>query len=186
MPQDTATIQEVQQALQDLINAEGYDIPGLDKETVLDYYVEEKYKNELSALDNDQEARNKEKERLKNYCRETMGNFFDYLISQAKITFQAVKDGVEQLKDSVMEAVTETTLPVVVVVGQATATNNPAYTASQSKQKKNNFKVMLKNLGILIAQLLWFFMLMCTPIPYYIMTIIQIFTEVKKLIETIP
>lgn len=61
MAEGGATLAEMQQALQDLINAEGFEIPGLDKESILDNYIEVKHKENLEVFADDREKRQEEK-----------------------------------------------------------------------------------------------------------------------------
>lgn len=180
-----ATITEMQQALSELINSEGFDIPGLDKESVLSNYVEIKHKNELDEIE-DEEEREKEKKRLIELYENTAGNFFDYCIMQIKLKYQAIVEGCEQMVQSISSAISSTVIPSVLTVGTATSTANPAYTALENQQKKNNFKAILKNLSLMMADLLQMAINILFVVPDAVISLIETLTTTKQVIETIP
>lgn len=179
-----ATIAQMQQALSDLINAEGFDIPGLDKESVLSNYVEVKHQNELDKLEG--EEREKEKQRLIELYENTAGNFFDYCIMQIKLKYQAIVEGCEQMLQSISSAISSTIIPSVLTVGSATSSANPAYTALENQQKKNNFKAILKNLSLMMADLLQMAINILFIVPDAVISLIETLTTTKQVIETIP
>lgn len=179
-----ATIAQMQQALSDLINAEGFDIPGLDKESVLSNYVEVKHQGELDKLEG--EEREKEKQRLIELYENMAGNFFDYCIMQIKLKYQAIVEGCEQMLQSISSAISSTVIPSVLTVGTATSTANPAYTVLENQQKKNNFKAILKNLSLMMADLLQMAINILFIVPDAVISLIETLTTTKQVIETIP
>ena len=105
---------------------------------------------------------------------------------QIKLKYQAIVEGCEQMLQSISSAISSTIIPSVLTVGSATSSANPAYTALENQQKKNNFKAILKNLSLMMADLLQMAINILFIIPDAVISLIETLTTTKQVIETIP
>lgn len=181
-----ATIEDLRNSIQNLMESEGYNvsIPGLDKDSILDNYVLVKHGEELSRLP--EEEQQEEFDRLRSQYENIMGDTFDMYIQRVKAAYQNALNTLTAMATSISTTIGMAAVPAVLTVGSATSTANPAYSVMEAQVKVNNFKDTLSKVGKDLLELCQMCLVMMFPLPDAIIGVIDTLAEVKKAVNTIP
>ena len=181
-----ATITEMQQAINELINSDGkVEIPGLEFESVINNLVDVRYKEVLDKA-TDPEQRQQLKENLLNYYRNDGRMIIDESINTIKSCYSEATEGLKQVSEAAAKAVANNAIPSVITVGTATSTANPAYALIENANKKATLLSMLKSIGDALVRLLSAAIKIAFQVPDMIMTVIQTLTTTKQVVNSIP
>jgi phage-related holin len=181
-----ANITEMKEAIDKLINSdEEVSIPGLDFDSVIDNFIEQKYKENLSLIKDETERKNMKNNLITYYSNEARDEF-ENAISDIKSNFVAVKDGLKNVSEAVAASIASNQIPSVITVGTATSTANPIYVLIENKQKKNTLLSILKNIGNFLVNILKSAAKIFFQVPDMIMSLIEILTDLKKVVNSIP
>jgi len=181
-----ATIKEMQDAMNDLINSDGVvTIPGLNFDSVVDNMVNIKYKEQLDNIQNP-EDREEAKNNLISYYYGDARSSVEKSISVIKSNYSAVKDGLSTMSVAITATTASNVIPSVITVGTATSTPNPLYFVVENNQKKNTLLSMLKTLSNLMVELISSAIDILFQLPSIVMDLIGVITSTKSLLNAIP
>lgn len=185
--QITPQIQEILDAMDDLINSDGgVELPGLDLDTIAENFVEVKYGDTLSKLPNKKEAESL-KEKWTSYYKDGEGRLaLQMEINTIKSSFVAARDQLTYIGEAAASAVASNAVPAVITVGSASSTANPAYALIENKTKMNQLLSMAKNVEANLVTLLKSSAQIAFPIPSAVTSLIETLSTVKQTINAIP
>lgn len=184
--EETVTMEELKKAIDDLVKEEGgneTEIPGLNYENVLHNYIEIMHKDELAALEND-EKRDELRKTLEKYYNEKMKTKFDCAIYVIKMNFKSIVDGLKMIVQMTADAIASVVIPPA--ISTPPSAPNPAYTALENKQKKNNMLNLLKNIATMFLTLLQTMVEIAFPCPKFILDLLETLKTTKKGVDAIP
>lgn len=179
--------QEILDAIDELINSDGtISIPGLDLDSVVENYVDKKYKFELDKIE-DEDERNTLREIWVDYYKKGEGKQAIQLeIASIKSNFSAAKDQLTFVIEAAASSVASNAIPAVITTGAATSVANPAYSIIENKTKKNQLLSMLKQIGAFLVNLLKSAAAIMFTVPAVVLTLIKTLTTAKKAVNSIP
>lgn len=185
--QITPQIQEILDAMDDLINSDGgVELPGLDLDTIAENFVEVKYGDTLSKLPNKKEAESL-KEKWTSYYKDGEGRLaLQMEINTIKSSFVAARDQLTYIGEAAASAVASNAVPAVITVGSASSTANPAYALIENKTKMNQLLSMTKNVEANLVTLLKSSAQIAFPIPSAVTSLIETLSTVKQTVNAIP
>lgn len=163
----------------------GEDIPGFDKDSVVDVYVEVAFKDSLEGLPEGERKRRKDKF-VEYYITGAGKAFIDECMSQVKFFYGQIKEGVSNLQTSVTQITASNFIPAVITTGSATSTSNPAYTIIDNVQKKKSLQVTISTINNSTLQMLHYAALLAFDIPDVVMGVISALGTVETMLNAIP
>ncbi|BEG61631.1 hypothetical protein [Coprobacter fastidiosus] len=182
---ETATVEELKKAVDDLVKDEtnnSSEIPGLNYISVRDNYIQINHKEQLEALE--EEAREKLNIQLQEYYDNIMKNKFETAIYIIKMNFNSIVVGLKMIAEMTADAISSVLIPSV--ISTPPSTPNPAYTALENKQKKNNMLNLLKNIATMFLTLLQTMIEIAFPCPKFILDMLETLKTTKKAVDTVP
>lgn len=181
-----ASINEMQDALEKLINDEGGEsLPGLEFEPVVNNFIDVKFKDQLEAAETEEDREELRNSLLKYYMNEGKEEITQN-INMIKQSYSAAKSGLESILTSALKTTASNAIPSVITVGTATSTPNPAYTVIENSQKKNSLLTTLKSISSFIVNMLISAIKIAFELPAAAMALITTLSSVKSTINAIP
>jgi hypothetical protein len=180
-----ANIDQMQTALDKLINAGALPIPGLDYDTVVNNLIQVKYKEELDKCPTESERKAAVDSLLEYYKK----NAKDQIMREINTIKSAYSSAVAQskyVKDSIAATIAASSIPSVITTGSAVSVPNPVYGLIENKQKKNSLLAILEQLGKMLIDLLHSAIAIAFEIPDTIITLIDSIVPIKSALMAIP
>ena len=157
----------------------------LDKDAILDNYIEVEYKDRLDAIE-DKKEREKYKKRIKKeYTEGEYKNWFDNQIASLNDLLKKCEDSLANAKAAATQVVASNAIPAVITVGAA-STPNPAYTAIDNAQKKKTLLCVLKDINTTIQGVLTTALLIHWALPQEVTNFIELYVALSSVINAIP
>lgn len=175
----SAKLDRMKQLIDDLGDASGITIPGLDVESILNALAAKnaQLQDALNQLPTEAERKailDRYKNELRSYVNEQ--------IAIIKITYAAIKEGAKQI----VETVTALLAQVVVPPGIGAVTPNPAFILLESKQKSNILKGTLSVLINAYRQMLQAALNIEFELPDAVLTVGDSLSAAQRALNTIP
>ena len=158
----------------------------LDKDAILDNYIEVEYKERLDAIKDPKEREEYKKKIKKEYIEGEYESWFDSQISSLHDKLKKCEDSLNNAKTSATKISASNAIPAVITVGSASSTSNPAYTAIDNSQKKRTLLVILKDINATIQGVIATALLIHWPLPPEVTNIIGIYIALSSIINAIP
>ena len=179
-----ASINDMQNTLDKL--RVGDSIPGLSSESIIDNSVEVEFKDALDTCESDDKRKAMKDKFVAFYADGPGKKFIDENISQIKYLYKQVKDSINALKNSATQITASNLVPSVITVGTATSTPNPAYTAIDNSQKKQNLLAVLKSVTDFLIQLFSYALLLDFVLPDSVQALVSTLATLTAIINAIP
>lgn len=161
-------------------------IPGLDKDSLVDVYVETEFKDSLDACETE-EDRQRRKDRFVEYYITGPGTrFIEENIANLQFAYSQVVDGINSLQRSAEQVTASNAVPSVITTGSATSTPNPAYTAIDNAQKKRALLVQITTITACVASMLGYAVLLHFELPDAAFALVGTLGVVASIINAIP
>lgn len=182
-----SSTEEALEAMDELINSDGaVSLPGLELDSVVEHFVDEKYGSQLSEI-KDEAERKKMRDKWVKYYEEGEGKqTIQMEINNIKAMYGASKDQLQFVTEAAASAVASNAVPAVITVGQATSTPNTGYVLIENKTKKNQLLSMLKQIGAFLVSLLKSAVEIAFAVPAAVIDLIKTLTTAKKTVNAIP
>lgn len=180
LPASDLTILE---KLDDLRDSGGVEI---DKDAVLDNYIDVEYKDRLDAISDPEEKEAYRKKLKKEYVSGSCKSWFDNQIEGLKDKVAQCKESLVNVKDAIVQTTASNAIPAVLTVGSASSSSNPAYTVIENKQKKKTLLTIIKQVNTAIQGILTAALLLHWVLPDAVTQIISTYVLVSSLVNAIP
>ena len=158
----------------------------LDKDAILDNYVEVEYKERLDAIEDPNKRKEYKKKIVKEYVDGEFKNWFDDKISELTDMLKKCEDGLANAKAAATQVTASNAIPSVITVGSASSSPNPAYTAIDNAQKKKTLLVVLKEINSAIQGVLTTALLIHWALPQSVLNFIELYVALSSVINAIP
>lgn len=181
----TAILESEKDLRKQVEDLSGTELP-IDKESVVDRYVEVECSESLEKCETDEERKETKEKFVEHYISGPGKQFIDSCINQVNMMYQQVKSAVENVRDSVTSLSTSSFIPSVVTVGSASSTPNPAWTALDNKQKVKILLNILKQAAGYLTMLYSAALLIHLPLPPAVTAVGASISVVTALVNNIP
>lgn len=158
----------------------------LDKDEILDNYIEVEYKDRLAAIEDKKERENYKKKLKKEYTEGEYKMWFDNQIALLNDQLKKCEDGLANAKTAATQVMASNTVPAVITVGSASSMPNPAYTAIDNSQKKKTLLVVLNEINTAIQGVLTTALLIHWVLPSAVINFIELYVTLFSIINAIP
>lgn len=161
-------------------------LPGLDFDTVVDNFVEVKYKSTLDQVSS-KEERDALLDKWTKYYKEGEGKLTIQMeISTIKSNYSAVQDQLKYATEAIASTTASNAIPPVITVGSATSSPNPAYYLIENKTKVNQISSIIKGAEANMVNLLKSSAQIAFQVPSQITQLINTLAQVKEKLNSIP
>jgi hypothetical protein len=175
----SAKLDRMKQLIDDLGNASGVTIPGLDSDSVINNLAS---KNPQLQDAINQAPTEAEKKAILDRYKNELRSYVNEQIAIIKITYAAVKDGTKQIAETVTALLAQTVLPP----GIGPVTPNPAFILLEGKQKSNILKGSLSVLVNAYRQLLQAALNIQFELPDVVLSVGDSLSAAQRALNTIP
>lgn len=158
----------------------------IDKDAILDNYIDVEYKDRLDAIEDSKEREKYKKKLIKEYTEGEYKDWFDGQINSLKDQLKKCEDALANAKSAAQQVTASNAIPSVITVGSASSSPNPAYTAIDNAQKKKTLLVVLKDINSAIQGVISVALLIHWPLPSEVTKFIDLYIALSSLINAIP
>lgn len=172
--------------LMDKLIGNDVSLPGLDFDTVVDNFVDVKYKSTLDQVSS-KEERDALREKWTKYYKEGEGKLTIQMeINTIKANYSSAQSNLKSATEAIVSTTASNAVPPVITVGSATSTPNPGYYLIENKTKVNQISSILKSAETNVVNMLKSSAQIAFPIPTQVTQLVDSLAEAKEKLNSIP
>ena len=158
----------------------------IDKDAILDNYVEVEYKDRLDTITDSKEREKYKKEITKEYLTGELKDWFQDKIDSLKDMLKRCEDTLKSAKTAITQITASNSIPAVITTGSATSVSNPAYTLIDNAQKKQTLMTVIKQINSSIQEVMAIALMLHWALPDSVVNFIELYTTISSLVNAIP